>query len=87
MADQQFDFLVHAPPNELPKITAIYVWVSVGPNGNEGVCGIDGIPAVFANERLLPLAEKALASVFGGKRKKLRLVKFTGREVIKDVEI
>jgi len=88
MADgPQYDFYVHAPPNELPAINEIFVLVSVEPNGNEGVCGMNGIPAIFANERLLPLAEQAMKALFAGKRAKLRVVKFTGREVIKEIDL
>lgn len=88
MTDEpQYDFYIHAPPNELPSINEIFVLVSVEANGNEGVCGMNGIPAVFANKRLLPLAEQAMKAVFAGRRAKLRVIKFTGREVVKEIDI
>lgn len=88
MADEpSYHFYIHAPPNELPAINSIFVLVSVEANGNEGVCGMNGIPAVFANERLLPLAIDAMKAIFAGRRAKLRVVKFTGREVVKEIDL
>jgi hypothetical protein len=81
------DFLIHVPPNELPAIEAIYVFVSVDERGDEGVMGVNGIPAVFAADRLLPLVEEVLTKVTrAAGRKKLRLLKFSRREVVKEID-
>jgi len=77
------DLLISVPPNELPSIEAIYVIVSVDDNGNEGVCGVDGVPAVFANPRLLStvmnMLRTQLRNVPG---RRLRVLKFSTRTVV-----
>jgi hypothetical protein len=78
-----------APKNTMPRIDAIWAFVSVDPeDGNEGVCAApllgpgSMVPLIAADEARLksitPIAEhiaKASGMV-------IRLVKFTNREVI-----
>lgn len=80
------EFFVHAPPNELPRIDAIYVWISVDENGNEGVCAIGPIPAVFAKPSLAEKTLPAIQAIAAQSGRRIRLVKFSGREVVKELK-
>ena len=79
------------PPNTMPRINSIYAFVSVDAvDGNEGVVaapygGQSCLPLIAADEErlkeLIPIAEK-IATIAN---MKIRLVKFSTREVIKEI--
>lgn len=79
------------PKNTLPSIESIYVFVSVdAEDGNEGVVGmpmgeIGCMPLIAADEKrleqLIPMAEE-IARIF---KMKIRLIKLSHREVIRDI--
>lgn len=82
--------LLHKPKNTLLRIDAIYAFVSVDDDGTEGVCamttpGLGLTPLIAADEtrlkQLIPLAE-SLARTSG---MKIRLIKLTTREEIRDI--
>jgi hypothetical protein len=83
--------ILHNPGNQLLRIDAIWAFVSVDENGNEGVCamplpGLPGpVPLIAADEArlssLIPLAEH-LAKVANIK---IRLIKLSTREVIREI--
>ena len=83
--------IVLAPKNTMPRIDAIWAFLSVDPDdGNEGVCSAQllgpgsMVPLIAADEARLrsitPIAED-IARVTG---QIVRLVKFTNREVVKE---
>lgn len=79
------------PKNTMPRIDSLYAYVSVDhEDGNEGLCGapvgpVGCMPLIAADEKrleqLTPIAEQ-MARQF---KMKIRLVKFTKREVIRDI--
>jgi hypothetical protein len=78
--------LLHQPPNTMPEIGAIWAFLSVDNDGNEGVCAcrIGGVivPLVAADEaRLIALREQAEYLAAQSERK-IMLVKFSKREVL-----
>jgi hypothetical protein len=85
------DDVLHVPKNEMPRIDAIWAFLSIDPeDGNEGVIAgpLMGpgsvVPLVAADEKRLaslePFAQQ-WAEVFG---RVVRLVKFSQREVIRE---
>lgn len=87
------DPLLIQPKNTLPRIDAIWAFVSVDPrDGNEGVLGAplmgpgSLVPLIAADEvrlrELEPIA-KAMAKRGGIK---VRLVRFHQREVVREIE-
>lgn len=82
--------LFQQPKNTLPSIECLYAFVSVdAEDGNEGLVGapfggMPIMPMIAADEKrleqLIPVAEK-LAKVW---KMKIRLIKLSKREVIKD---
>ena len=82
--------LLHKPKNTLLRIDAIYAFVSVDEDGNEGVCamplpGLGPVPMIAADaarlKSLIPMAEK-LAKLSGIK---IRLIKLTTRKEIREI--
>jgi hypothetical protein len=81
---------IHSPPNEMLRIDELYLFISVDEHG-EGVCaaplGGDGsmMPLVAADrtrlDQLMPWAQM-IAKMTG---KKIKLIKFTERTVIKEI--
>lgn len=79
------------PPNTLPSIECLYAFVSVDPeDGNEGLVGapfggMPLMPMIAADEKrleqLIPTAE-FIAKKFN---MKIRLIKLSHREVIKEI--
>jgi hypothetical protein len=84
-------FLVHAPPNQVAKAEALYAIVSVDANG-EGVCGVmtdmGWMPMVFILPHLIEpsLAALRVAASATGKHQQLRVLKFSQREVLKEID-
>jgi hypothetical protein len=83
--------VLHQPKNTLPQIDHVYMFVSVDPDdGNEGVVAapVEGVlmPLVAADDKrlecLMPLA-KELATMGN---MKIRLIKLSNREVVKEIE-
>lgn len=82
--------LLHEPPNELLRIDAIYAFVSVDDDGNEGLCGAtmpDGMwmPLIGADEKrliaLMPIAEELAHR----SRREIKLIKLTTREELRTI--
>lgn len=78
--------MIHSPPNKAP-LRALYAWVSVDKDGNEGICGamipgIGGIPLVTGDKRMADGQYRELAESMGrlGKHD-IRLVTFVRAEV------
>ncbi len=79
------------PKNTLPSIESVYLFVSVdAEDGNEGVCGapmgsVGCMPLIAADEKrleqLMTLAQQ-LSTAFN---MKIRLIKLSHREVIKEI--
>lgn len=78
----------HAPTNKL-RIKEIWAWVSVDPNGHEGIICFEGPggiphPAIGADaerlKALRPIAEQAATSGIP-----IRLLKFSQRELIDEI--
>lgn len=73
-------------------ISEFWVVLSVDANGNEGICagrGPDGwMPLVVAEERLLPGIMQMARDTARGTRgmRRIKLVKFTSRVDLQDVE-
>ena len=78
--------LLHKPVNTLARIDALWAFVSVDDDGNEGLCamplpGLPGpIPLIAADEArlrsLIPMAERLAAAA----KMRIRLIKLTTRE-------
>ena len=84
--------VIHAPKNEMPRIDCIWAYLSVDDrDGNEGVCaamvpGLPGLtPLIAADERRLEFITQLAEQLARDSGRVLRLVKFTNREVIKQI--
>lgn len=92
MADETkeiFDALLTGlPPNELAKANEVYAILSVDERGNEGVCGVNGAACVFVVPRVVDKMVARLRT-FGSSPdcRKLRVVKFTGRELVEEIDL
>lgn len=78
-----------SPPNTIPHIETIWAVVSIDENG-EGLCGAMIAPGMWTSlttceERLLPALLNAARVVAKSTGKKMKLVKFTTREEIRDI--
>jgi hypothetical protein len=79
------------PKNTLPKIKSVYLFVSVDASDeNEGIVaapfgGLGCMPLIAADEKrleqLIPIAEQIAYM----SKMKIRLIKLSGREVIKEI--
>lgn len=82
---------VFAPPNVLPRIEAVYAYLSVDAAGNEGVCagpiGPGGmlLPLIAADEARLESITPFAAQLARFTGMTIRLVKFTAREDLRDI--
>jgi hypothetical protein len=78
----------HDPTNRQP-VTELWAYLSVDENGNEGLCavpmpGFGTVQLVFGYERTAMTVGMQLAQQMAGMtKKKIRLVKFTNREVVR----
>ncbi len=80
------DPTVLKPPNTLPRIDALWAFVSVDEDGNEGLCAMSlpgwpgPMPLIAADEArlrsLIPMAERLAAAT----KTRIRLIKLTTRE-------
>ena len=83
--------LLHHPKNEL-RIDAIWAFVSVDEDGNEGVIaaslpGLPGLtPLIAADERRLASIRTIAQMVVDTFGKPARLIKMTSREVLETIE-
>jgi hypothetical protein len=75
--------LVHDPGNNLGRIDFIYAYLSVD-GGGEGVCGINNMPLVLSNPRLVDKVKDQVRALVKATNKVVRLAKFSKRE---DIEI
>lgn len=83
------------PPNVLPRITQIWVFVSIADDGSEGICAAplmgagSLIPLIAADEARLeslrPIAAK-MATLTKKTKKTIKLVKFESREDLEVIE-
>jgi len=82
--------LIHAPINEQPQLNQIWAIVSVD-EGGEGIVaaptmqGVLTIPLITGEERLLDSMKAMARSVSAVTGKKMRLVKFSQREVVEEI--
>lgn len=83
--------LLHAPDNALRRIDAVWAFVSVDADGDEGLCaatlpGLGLTPLIAADEArlasLIPVAER-LARMSG---RRIRLIRLTTREQVRVIE-
>jgi len=82
--------VIHNPENHLPRIDCIWMVLSVDDRGSEGVVatpaeGVGSMPLVVADPKLVPMIEKIARNLARFTGKEMRLVKFSNREVIKDL--
>jgi len=75
------------PPNEAP-IKHIWAFISIDGEGNKGICAMElnnqFFPMVTSRERLLPLMEEDAKKIADVSYKKIKLVKFSNVEVVKE---
>lgn len=83
--------VLHDPGNTLLRIDAIWAFVSVDDNGNEGLCGTTlpglGVTPLIAADSvrlaaLIPMAQRV--ATMSGKR--VRLIKLSTREEVRVIE-
>ena len=74
---------VHDPGNYLGRIDHLYAYLSVD-DGGEGICGINNLPLVMANPRIVDKLKGRVRDLAKTTRKVVRLAKFGSRE---DVEL
>ena len=83
MPDQN-DYVIHNPGNT-KHIKSLYTILSVDKDGNEGICGINGMPFVMGYkdkfDKLLPQIRQMLKS----QGLKGKIVRFEGRVDIEDL--
>jgi hypothetical protein len=92
MAGEDLPGLTRQPRGTMPKIEALWAFVSVDPiDDNEGVCahqfpGSGWMPLIAADEKRLnqlrPIAEMIAAM---HPEYRIKLVKFSGREELEDI--
>jgi hypothetical protein len=81
--------IIHVPKNEMPRIDCVWAFLSVDPeDGNEGVIAAplmgpgSMVPLIAADERRLQSITPIAKDIAKATGRVVRLVKFTGREVV-----
>lgn len=80
---QNGDVLVHDPGNYMGRIENIYAFLSAD-GGGEGVCGINNMPLVIADRRIVEKVKDQVRAIAKATNKVIRLAKFGSRS---DIEI
>ena len=80
------------PPNELPRIMAIWAFISVQDNGNEGVLAApllgpgSLVPLIGADEARLESLRPIAKQIAAATNKTIKLAKFYRREDMETIE-
>jgi hypothetical protein len=87
--DEDDKAILHNPPNHLLRIDAIWAFVSVDEDGNEGLCamtlpGLGLTPLIAADEARLESLRRSAQSLATKSGKAVRLIRLHSRE---DLEV
>ncbi len=80
---------IHDAPSDKP-LTYLYAFVAVDEKGNEGICAfnipsVGWTPLITGDEKNLPTLEKAAQHLKGLTEKRIKLLKFTTREDMREI--